>query len=201
MKKCGILGIVAIGFVSAVSAQSPVLWWEPPVPGASAFGAALGDVDGDGTIDAAWVHLLSPGTILLNDGAGNFAPHPTAAPLPNAQAVAMGDLNGNGHSDLLIGVHLGSCQVWTNNGAGEFFSTGQAVGPSVGRRSVALADVNGNGHLDAILPSDNVTRASELWTNDDRAPSPSHKPWAPTGIVTWPSATSPATVPPTWSSP
>ncbi len=153
-----------LGFPTA--ATTPVLGWESPIKGASARQAALGDVNGDGFPDAAWVQLQDPGLILLNDGGGNFTPHPAASPLPPAAAIAMGDLNGNGHLDLLIGLNLGQCQIWTNQGDGTFFFTGQPIGPSVSRRSVALADVNGNGHLDAILPSDDVTKPSEVWTNN-----------------------------------
>jgi hypothetical protein len=150
----------------ALYAQSPVLWWEPPIKGATAFAAAIGDVNGDGFPDAAWVQILDSGYILLNDGTGHFAPHPTASLLPPAVDAALGDLNGNGHLDLLLGMNLGQCQVWTNNGTGEFFFTGQFIGPFATRRSVALADVNGNGFLDAVLPSDDATKPSEVWLNN-----------------------------------
>ncbi|HMO52661.1 MAG TPA: VCBS repeat-containing protein [Kiritimatiellia bacterium] len=168
MKRICCLGLFVMfgGFAFPAAATTPVLGWESPIKGASARQAALGDVNGDGFPDAAWVQLQDPGLILLNDGGGNFTPHPAASPLPPAAAIAMGDLNGNGHLDLLIGLNLGQCQIWTNQGDGTFFFTGQSIGPSVSRRSVALADVNGNGHLDAILPSDDVTKPSEVWTNN-----------------------------------
>ncbi|MCB1071178.1 MAG: VCBS repeat-containing protein [Kiritimatiellae bacterium] len=169
VRKCAAWsGVLFALFHAPRSSQAvdPELWWQPPIMGATAFAAAMGDVNGDGHVDAAWVHLLDPGSILLNDGTGRFSPHPTATNLPTAAAVAMGDLNGNGHLDLLLGRSLSQCQVWTNNGNGDFFFTGHWVGPNTQRRSVALADVNGNGYLDAILPSESSTKASEVWTND-----------------------------------
>lgn len=157
---------LVIGCTPEARAQAPDLWWSSPIPGATAFDAAVGDVDGDGDPDAVQVHLLNEGFVFLNDGAGTFTTHPSAARLPTAAAVAMGDLDGNGSLDLLIGRSLSACEVWTNNGTGAFFSTGQAVGPGTQRRAVALADVNGDGALDAILPSESATTASEIWTNN-----------------------------------
>ena len=41
-------------------------------------GLALGDLDGDGDLDAVVVNVLGdPNTTWVNDGAGNFSPHPT----------------------------------------------------------------------------------------------------------------------------
>ncbi len=76
---------------------------------ATAFAAALGDIDGDLDLDLFVVSELSPLAILLNDGTGGFAASPSivqpvgiGCPLTtlNAPTVVSGDFDGDGLADV-----------------------------------------------------------------------------------------------------
>ena len=91
---------------------------------------AIGDLNGDGTLDLAVANQGS-GTIsiLLGTVAGTFSPA-TSFPDPNPFFVAMGDLDRDGNLDLVV-VHPGFNNVSVLLGAG----TG-AFGAEIGRAHV-----------------------------------------------------------------
>lgn len=166
--------------------------------------AALGDLDGDGDLDVfAAVGTPKPDgagsladRVLLNDGLGNLSDsgqrlspegttsRPGAA---NSTSVALGDLDGDGDLDALVGTAQGAI-LWINQGGiqggqpGLFASTGQAppVPPSgqlsrpLGGLPIAsgeisaifLQDFNRDGNLDALIAG--VDQA-DIWWNDGHA--------------------------------
>ncbi len=91
--------------------------------------AALGDLDGDGDLDIlAAVGEPSIGTgdslhdlILLNDGAGNLMAYDQTLGNTDSTSVALGDVNGDGYLDALVGTSTGA-SLWMNQG--------QEAGPS-----------------------------------------------------------------------
>ncbi|MCI0589953.1 MAG: VCBS repeat-containing protein [Planctomycetes bacterium] len=120
---------------------------------------ALGDVDGDGDLDALVGNAgttpgLQPERLLLNDGSGTF----TVAPiqLPNVQdftsAVVLGDLDGDGDLDVLIGSGYGSDRYCLNGGTGVFSDASAQLpfnpGPTT---ALALGDLDGDGDLDVMI--------------------------------------------------
>lgn len=83
--------------------------------------AALGDLDGDGDLDVyASVGKPTMGTsdslddlILLNDGSGNLTPFDQQLGNMDSTSVALGDVNGDGRLDALVGTSTGAV-LWMN---------------------------------------------------------------------------------------
>jgi len=130
--------------------------------------AALGDLDGDGDLDAFVGNFASPNEIWLNDGDGVFSDsgqHPGS----NAFSVALGDLDGDGDLDAFcanIGVALifgAPDTVYMNNGAGVFTDSGQRLG-NLPSTSVALGDLDGDGDMDAFVTS--FSGPNKVWLNN-----------------------------------
>jgi len=128
---------------------------------------ALGDLDGDGDLDAFVgntrssgenVHNDEPNVVWLNDGEGNFG--------DSSQLLGRGDgdldalvgndgedelwLNGGGDGDLdaLVG-NDGEDELWLNGGRGRFYSSDQSWS-SRHTRDLFLTDLDGDGDLDAL---------------------------------------------------
>jgi hypothetical protein len=85
------------------------------------WGAAMGDVDGDGDLDVfAAVGEPTMGTfdsldnlILLNDGTGMLTAYDQQLGNTDSTSVALGDVNGDGHLDALVGTSAGA-RLWMN---------------------------------------------------------------------------------------
>ncbi|MEC7352393.1 MAG: right-handed parallel beta-helix repeat-containing protein, partial [Planctomycetota bacterium] len=99
---------------------------------------ALGDLDGDGDLDA-WVanYLNEPNTAWINDGTGTFTNSGQALGTAAGYSVALGDLDGDGDLDAWVANRGESNTVWTNDGNGTFTNTGQELG-NTSSFSVAL---------------------------------------------------------------
>jgi hypothetical protein len=165
---------------------------------------ALGDVDGDGDVDVfAAVGRPTMGTvysmddvILLNDGSGALAVFHQPLGHMDSTSVALGDVNGDGWLDALVGTSEGA-SLWINQGNGkssdggaifvpaeQSFSTRRTLGERLGAglsaaanralgteltygsprtKRVILSDLDGDGDLDALLAG---MRRAEVWWND-----------------------------------
>jgi hypothetical protein len=119
-------------------------------------GVALGDIDGDGWIDA----LMAYGggaTALRNDGTGRLvrAPEWAApdAPMPQAAAAAILDVDGDGDIDLYLGRDGGfEDELYYNDGA-EGFTRVIVAGSTSATSTGAFADLDGDTDLDYFLAS------------------------------------------------
>ncbi len=128
---------------------------------------AVGDLDADGRADL----LLAGGTVSVDWAAADFdAAHPAPAALHPARAgatttdVAVGDLDGDGDADLVVGWSAAApddraqmrATVLRNDGGGAFAEAEIAADPSVWGPAFdfSLRDVDGDGHLDAYLCND-----------------------------------------------
>jgi hypothetical protein len=130
----------------------------------------LGDVNGDGFIDAAlsgWRNVGSdpcPNRVLLNDGKGRFTETDQFFDegLRHSHGLALADLDGDGDRDLVL-VTQGSppARLYLNDGKGRF-SAGATLGTS-STEKVAVADLDGNGSPDIFLA---CIGPDEVWWND-----------------------------------
>ena len=147
-----------------------------PLAGLPVAEAALEDLDGDGDLDLFAVGLNLPkdrgpgqaDRVLLNDGAGRFSDSGQRLEAgKDSTSVALGDLDGDGDPDALVG-HSGGAAVWINQGgaqggqAGRFAVSGDDVAGSQ-TRSVHLTDLDSDGDLDAMVAG---AWHADLWWND-----------------------------------
>jgi hypothetical protein len=127
-------------------------------------GIALGDLDGDGDVDAFVADGGIPNgadQVWLNDGAGNLTDSGQRLGSSTSLDVALGDLDGDGDLDAFVGNEAMADEVWLNRGDGFFVDTGQRLGLS-DSEVVALGDLDGDRDLDAYVAS----HPHMVWLND-----------------------------------
>lgn len=153
---------------------------QPPLNGrGSRHGAntlALGDIDGDKDIDLLWGDYFEQGVLLFeNRSAGCTIPamrgneprrFPEGAPVLTSgyNAPSVGDLDGNGLNDIVIGVIGGAFTPRTTSienvlfvsqqRAGEFVVASRRLVPTIDVGSDAMpavADLDGDGDLDLLI--------------------------------------------------
>lgn len=124
-----------------------------PFPGFFGQSIDAADIDGDGDLDLVLPEVAP--VIWRNDGGMVFTDITTASlpALPGTPAVcAFGDVNGDGHPDLLVGMAQGGGdRVLINGGAGVFVELSGAAPQGLGgTQSVVLRDVDLDGDVDLL---------------------------------------------------
>jgi hypothetical protein len=133
---------------------------------------ALGDVDGDGDLDAVSGGVNQPPKVWLNDGSGNFTDSRQNLAWERwSSSVALGDVDGDGDLDFWLGAGTDSTtpnRLYLNDGEGKFTDSGQKLNP-VSTGDVAFGDLDGDGDLDAYLANGNQRGGNSpdrVWMND-----------------------------------
>ena len=132
----------------------------------TSYRVALGDVDGDGGMDAFVTSRFSrPNRVWLNDGSRVFTDSGNSLGGSNSRDVSLGDVDGDGDLDAFVTNYDSPNLVWLNAGSGTFTQSSNSLGGS-DSRSVSLGDVDGDGDLDAFV-ANSVGEPNRVWLNDD----------------------------------
>jgi hypothetical protein len=111
--------------------------------------AAVADFNGDGKLDFAAVSGATV-RVLLGDGNGNLLAPTNFNVAEETISVAAGDVNGDGHIDLVTANKIGNnVSVLLGNGAGGF-GAAQNYAAGTNPSSVTLGDFNRDGKLDIV---------------------------------------------------
>jgi hypothetical protein len=136
----------------------------PPVaydPRGNAAGVALGDLNGDGALDAITANDRSyTVAVLLGRGNGTFADAKTY-PAGNTHTVVVVDLDRDGKLDVLS-ASFEHTKVWFYRGTGDgglVETQGIEAAPDTAQ-GLAAADLNGDGKLDLALTESSVDHAA-----------------------------------------
>jgi hypothetical protein len=146
------------GFVDVIAGDS---WYKNPgtpresawqrygIGTAGAEDIAIGDVSGDGKPDALWVvNTIDPEW--RTPGADPTMPWPTGEAMPNRQQQggAIGDVEGDGDNDILVGN-----QWWYRNAGNGTGLTPVAIDAPFGDASplATMGDLDGDGDLDFLM--------------------------------------------------
>lgn len=125
---------------------------------------AVGNIDGDGFLDAAVAEGDSSISLLLGNGKGDFKSITGIAIDGNASDVALQDFNGDQRLDLAVVATIGqgsdqTTQFVVLQGDGQGgFTPQEPVDlelPSYSGADLAIADLNGDGRLDAVISTNN----------------------------------------------
>ena len=126
---------------------------------------ALGDLDGDGDLDAFVVNRGQSNTVWINNGNGVFSDDGQSLGGSKSNGVELGDLDADGDTDAFVANGSGQANiVWLNDGSGVFTDSGQTLGSS-DSSDVALGDLDDDGDLDAFVANANGD-PNTVWLND-----------------------------------
>jgi hypothetical protein len=130
----------------------------------NAYAAVLGDLDGDGDLDAFIANSSHMGAkpadkVWLNDGKGVFTDSGQSLGMLYSMTAGMGDLDGDGDLDVVTGSWRTGPKIWLNDGKGTFTDSNiKLASPNIA--GLAIADMDGDGDLDLMV-------STNLWSMGD----------------------------------
>jgi hypothetical protein len=127
---------------------------------------ALGDLDGDGDLDAFVPNGNGGDRVWKNNGSAIFTDSGQSLGSVNSRGMALGDVDGD--DDLDAYVASPTNKLWINQGGdqggveGSFTDSGQSLGSTLSQ-DVALGDLDGDLDLDAFVA--NFSDPNKVWVN------------------------------------
>jgi len=170
------LDIIVSGFYSGEGCEiwkndgtgNFTLWQGNIATSISMRNLAIGDLDGDGSLDIFAPAYSSGDTeVWFNDGDGTFENSDQELTGSNCTGAALADFDGDGDLDAYISRTNNSPNtVWLNDGLGNFTDSGQSLGVAFSS-GVDAADFDGDGDVDVVVANWQVP--SQVWLNDGDA--------------------------------
>ena len=135
---------------------------------------ALGDIDGDGLLDLVTARDGVTNQLFLNNGTAqpftNVTPKSIGTQTEFSAAIALGDVNRDGHLDVVFGNTVGQNRVHLNNGGADPFQGvpgTQISGDPLQTRDLSLHDIDRDGDLDLV--TGNFGAPNEAYLNNGTA--------------------------------
>jgi hypothetical protein len=144
---------------------------------------AAGDFDENGRPDVVVANAESRSdgdsrtalTVLLGDGHGALRPAPGTSQhaASTGESVAVADLDGDGHQDVVEASAVGPLLILLGDGHGGFtIAPGPAPDPGSAPSSLVATDLNGDGRPDVAVTSRNDNTVSVLLNRPAAVPAP-----------------------------
>lgn len=136
--------------------------------------AAMGDLNGDSFLDLVLGNRNGQSVAYVNDGTGRFDAPGAAMPFGAAfdtRSAALGDLDGDGILDAVLGNYLQQNVIYLGDGTGGFGGAGRTLYFGTGADAtldLALGDINEDGAIDIVVA--NRVEANVIYLNDRASP-------------------------------
>lgn len=128
----------------------------------------LGDLDGDGRLDAVVGGLTSAGLSVLRGVPGGFGARTDFPVKDSVTSVAVGDLDEDGHLDLLTLERHHEPTLRLGIGGLAFAPAAILNLPATVETDLRLMDLNGDSHLDIVSASGSYNTQVEILEGDGR---------------------------------
>lgn len=141
--------------------EHSMMFAEQTVVGGHHSDVNLGDLDGDGFLDAFMSSTVAGGSrVFLNDR-GELFDAGGGRLTAGSRTSSLGDVDSDGDLDAIVGAN-DATMVWLNDGEGKFQDSGQLLA-NVMPNDIAVGDFDADGDIDLFIVS---LGANTVWMND-----------------------------------